>query len=141
MDPHQEFPCCQAFSKADLIISPEFRNFSYRLISHHACIGFIFDNLVSIPIWWTFSPLSRPFVTSFVYHSRNRNFRNDFANALTLRLRGWKIWVKFGGTCTYAILFPSRCSRYLSPVRALKTSYKWEDISDLRGALALHVSP
>ena len=49
----------EKFSKAidHLIISLEFCNFSYRLISHRACFGFIFDNLVSISIRWTFSPI------------------------------------------------------------------------------------
>ena len=78
-------------------------------------------------------PFIQAFVTSFAYHYWNRNFRNDFANALTLRSRGWKTWVKLGGTCTYAILFSSRCSRYLSIACALKI-----EISDPRGALALH---
>ena len=33
----------EAFSKVGLTILPEFRNLSYRLISHRS-IGFIFDN-------------------------------------------------------------------------------------------------
>ena len=40
----------EAFSKANLIISPEFRNLWYRLISRLTRIGFISDNLVSISI-------------------------------------------------------------------------------------------
>ena len=55
----------EAFLKANLIISPEFRNLWYRLISHVTRIGFISDNLVSISIWWTFFPLFRTFITSF----------------------------------------------------------------------------
>ena len=110
----------EAFSKANLIILPESRNLSYRLIRHHACIAFIFDNFVSISISWKFFLLFSPFFTSFAHHSCNHDFRNNSAN--TFRSRGWKIWVKFGGTCTQATLFSSRCSRYLSVVYTLKTS-------------------
>ena len=88
----------ETFWKADLIILPELRNLLYRLISHCACICFIFDNLVSISIWWTFFPLLRPFVTSFAYQSWKPDFRDDFATPLTLRSRDWKLWVKIGST-------------------------------------------
>ena len=87
-----------------------------------AYIGFIFDSLVSISIFWTFFLLFWSFVTSFAYHSWNCDFRNYFENALTLRSRSWEIWVKFGGTCTCTTLFSSRWSLYLSVVCALKTS-------------------
>ena len=56
----------KAFLKVDLITLQEFRNLSYRLISHPTCAGFILDNLVSILIWWACFPLFRPFVTSFM---------------------------------------------------------------------------
>ena len=77
----------EAFSKADFIISQEFRNLSYRLVSYGPCIGFIFDNSVSISNYVHF-PLYSGRLLPLACSCWNHDFRNDFANALTLRSRG-----------------------------------------------------